>query len=251
MAFVSLGLLTVASYSFLISITQREQVAQISGNPIYAITNVAVIPLSSQADASGAIIQANRNSSTEKDCPGDTALEDDSISEAESDASDDSTAASPGVDMLPTPDHTTSGAGIAQDVIGNRGRYGRFKLSWLSRKRWGPAGPIRPAPETDRNPKEEEKETIGTSPTNPDPNIPEVKTEAEATSAVDEAAVEAEVQGPKQTVDLMPKLLRYTKLLFASRNFFFAYDYDLTRPFGSQDPRRAQLPLHSLVDPLV
>lgn len=248
---LSLGLLTVASYSFLISITQREQVAQISGSPIYAITNVAVIPLSSQADASVAILQANSNLSDKKERPGDTALGDDSVSEAESDASDESIAASPAADMLPTKDSTPSAGGIAQDVIGNRGRYGKFPLNWLSRKRWGPAGPVLPAQEAKSNPTEEEKITTETSQIAPDPSISEVKTEAEATAAVDEAAVEAKGQGSKQTVDLMPKLLRYTKLLFASRNFFFAYDYDLTRRFSSQDPRRAQLPLHSLVDSLV
>lgn len=58
-----------------------------------------------------------------------------------------------------------------------------------------------------------------------------------------------------QTVELMPKLLRYTKLLFAGQNFFFAYDYDLSRQVTGQpldlEARRNHLPLHRMVDPLV
>src|SRR5579871_5801763 len=52
------GLLKIASSSFLISISRREQVAQISGKPIYSIREVALIPLSSQSDAEQAIAKA-------------------------------------------------------------------------------------------------------------------------------------------------------------------------------------------------
>jgi hypothetical protein len=253
---LSTGILTVASYSFLISITQREQVAQILGKPIYAVTNVAVIPLSSQLDASRAIAQARENLSQGEEGPGEKASEDASFSEAETDISEDSSVTCPAEEADQAPGGTDRGKGIAEDVIGNKGRYGRFLASWLSRKRWGPAGPFLPTPTAggDGDSKRENVTLETTSQPTSGPSVPGVKEEAEATPVVAEVSSEVAAQTaatPGQTIDLMPKLLRYTKLIFASRNFFFAYDYDLTRRFGTQDPRKCHLPLHSTVDPLV
>ncbi|KAK7179208.1 hypothetical protein DPSP01_011758 [Paraphaeosphaeria sporulosa] len=53
-----IGLLKIATSYFLISICDCEQVAQIRSKPSYKITNVALIPLSSQADADKAITSA-------------------------------------------------------------------------------------------------------------------------------------------------------------------------------------------------
>src|SRR5271167_3705762 len=52
------GVLSIASFSYLIAITRREQVAQILGKPVYVISGVAVLPLSSQHDANKAITAA-------------------------------------------------------------------------------------------------------------------------------------------------------------------------------------------------
>lgn len=49
------GLITVFRYSYLISITRRQQVAQIRGLPIYVVTEVALTPCTSQADAAQAV----------------------------------------------------------------------------------------------------------------------------------------------------------------------------------------------------
>lgn len=53
-----IGLLTIASDTFLLCITRKEQVAQILGRPIYVIKDVAILPLSCQAEAERAIKQA-------------------------------------------------------------------------------------------------------------------------------------------------------------------------------------------------
>lgn len=53
------------------------------------------------------------------------------------------------------------------------------------------------------------------------------------------------------TDTLLPKLLRTTKVLLASRSFFFSYDYDITRRLGSQGAYNRDIPLHRIVDPLV
>lgn len=223
------------------------------GKPIYAVTNVAVIPLSSQADASRAILQARENLSQGEKGPGETAPDDaSSLSEAETDVSEESAVASPADETDHVEGRSDIDSGIAEDVIGNKGRYGRFVTNWLSRKRWGPAGPFLSRPKTGADADMKGKSvTAGES---SQPSIPDVKEEAEATSAVRKLASEVAAETattPDQTIDLMPKLLRYTKLLFSSSNFFFSYDYDLTRRFGTQDPRRSHLPLHCTVDPLV
>lgn len=246
------GLLTVASDSFLISITQREQVAQILGKPIYAVTNVALIPLSSQTDASRAILQARENISQEDEGVGEITSDDASLSETETDVSEDIAVTSPEGETTQAQGRSDIGSGIAEDVISNKGRYGRFVANWLSRKRWGPAGPFLSGSTSGGD-----RDTKGQSATagkRSYSSISEAKEEAEATPVVAEPLPEVEAQTATttgQTFDLMPKLLRYTKLIFASRNFFFSYDYDLTRRFGTQDTRRSHLPLHCTVDPLV
>lgn len=52
--------------------------------------------------------------------------------------------------------------------------------------------------------------------------------------------------------NLTPKLLLTTKLLLGSRNFFFSYDWDITRTWSTRrHSASVSLPLHKLVDPLV
>ncbi|KAL2006781.1 hypothetical protein VTN00DRAFT_9449 [Thermoascus crustaceus] len=248
------GLLSVASYSFLISITQRQQVAQILGKPIYAVTGVAIIPLSSQADANRAIKQAREHLSRDATGTEETASETDESSgseteESESDArSDISESQEPGAPT--SPDRATlrsKGGSIAEDVIGRKGRFGRFSANWLSRKGWGPQG-LRAKGEDSNVTQENETGGIG-----PGPDISDVK-DSTTQSALQERLPPEDQAEQKplsdQSVELLPKLLHYTKLIFATQNFFFSYDYDITRRFGSQDPGMAQLPLHTVVDPL-
>lgn len=255
---IRLGLLNIASYSFLISITQREQVAQILGKPIYAVTNVAVIPLSSQADASHAILQAQKNIARRGKAPSDTDAEDilSSEAEAESDTCEEEvTVQTPAATSPINREEPATQSSVAQDVIGNRGRYGRFSLNnWFLRKRWGSMGPILPKPKETEVVDEESK--AEDAPQIPVSSISAEPAEPEGTDVMDEAlndaeAQEEEVTPPNRAIDLMPKLLRYTKLIFSSRNFFFAYDYDLTRKYSVQNSRNAQLPSHGLADSLV
>lgn len=142
-----------------------------------------------------------------------------------------------------------SNSSIAEDVFGRRVRFGRFAANWLSRKTLGLPG-------------------FGTMEQESTSDIPlgdlNIKAIAEGSGdgdgegvdgGIDEASspVDGKTQGQSsdQTIELMPKLLRYTKLLFSSQNFFFAYDYDLSRQVTAQEPRRNHLPLHRMVDPLV
>lgn len=255
MLILTIGLLNIASSSFLIPITQRKEVAQILGKPIYAVTNIAIIPLSSQDDANRAIIQAQNTSKQGGEVSDQNTTDDTSGSEAsssEADSGDEGIITSPAVnfDSQQEPSHSS----VAQDVIGNRGRNNRFALNWFSRKRWGtsegsPHSKSDPSPsETDiaRDKSSEQVEPLQESEA--------VRTEAEAAPVVEKAAEDVGSQSQltsSKALELMPKLLRYTKLLFASNNFFFSYDHDLTRRYHIPDPRTAQLPLHVLADRIV
>lgn len=241
------GLLSVASYSFLVSITQRQQVAQIQGRPIYAVTNVAVIPISSQTDATRAITQAQKEVMQE---------EPDIDSGSDEDIPDNATdGAETEIGSAPTsPNRQTfhargmSVGSIAEDVIEKRVRFGRFAANWLSRKNLGLP-----------RPGALEKDDVSDTPFDDSPRLPSdcsedrdgvpvVSPPGEASDA--DSQDETKRPGSDQAAELLPKLLRYTKLLFSSHNFFFAYDYDLTRSYNAQESRKGQLPLHKMVDPL-
>jgi hypothetical protein len=239
--------LSVASYSFLVSITQRQQVAQIQGHPIYSVTNVAIIPISSQADASRAIAQAKKESSQEE-ATIDSSSDEDDLPDNETDTAE----AEAEIGSLPaSPNRNTSHVrgnsigSIAEDVLVKKVRFGRFAANWLSRKNLGLPRPGALEPDVPESPFDETSGPSGDA------------SEA-AHEAVDEVLVEgieaqSDAENPKygQAAELLPKLLRYTKLLFASHNFFFAYDYDLTRSLHMQEARKDRLPLHKVVDPLV
>ncbi|KKK19570.1 hypothetical protein ARAM_007529 [Aspergillus rambellii] len=254
-AYGLVGLLSVASYSFLITITQRQQVAQIQGKPIYTISNVAVIPTSSHADASRAIVQAKESIlQGDENEQSDTASEDAEISDAETDegATDISTApTSPVREITHGRTHSVS-SNIAEDVMGKRVRFGRFAANWLSRKTMGlpGLGTVEMNADTASIPLVEFKEGNNAAA----PPALAASTDGTKTPQEDGVVSKQDYGDPPtstQLVELLPKLLRYTKLIFSSRNFFFSYDYDLTRPVSAQTPStNGQLPLHKTVDEL-
>jgi SacI homology domain len=241
------GLLSVASSSYLISITQREQVAQILGKPIYAVTNVAIIPLSSEADASQAIAQARESLLRREKGSGDTPP-----GESGTDISicGMSRSSSPTDEPNIPLGNEPVGSGIAEDVVSTKGLLsGGFTANWLSRKRRGFDAAFLPGLSASRRVRDGVSGDIMLSPIN---NGRMDEPEAIFTEADPQRNEQPPTAGSSdKTIDLIPKLLRYTKLNFASRNFFFAYDYDLTRRFGVLDPKKSHLPVHSLADPLV
>ncbi|KAF7595312.1 hypothetical protein BBP40_006561 [Aspergillus hancockii] len=242
------GLLSVASYSFLISITQRQQVAEIQGKPVYTITNVAVIPTSSQEDASRAISQAKEQLLQGEEGQDEAASLEETVSDTETEGEDIDASSVPSSPIRETSHargHSVSS--IAEDVIGKRARFGRFAANWLSGKTLGLPG----------------FGTAGQNNTNASQDV--INEEPSVTSDVDKDSIEAtasKVDGsleqaagqpppPNPTVELLPKLLRYAKLLFTSNNFFFSYEYDLTRHFGERRwSLNSHLPLHKIVDEL-
>ncbi|KKY20400.1 hypothetical protein UCDDS831_g04742 [Diplodia seriata] len=139
------GLLQVAKSSFLVAISRRELVAQVRGKPIYAITDVVLIPLASQVEANKAIVQARESIKRSR---GSAASGDDSESESDSDSDTDTSSDHLTIDESlpdsPPPeaekDATTATArgrrtSVAQDVIGRKGVATKkdFVLTLISR----------------------------------------------------------------------------------------------------------------------
>jgi hypothetical protein len=237
---------------------------------VYVITNVALIPLSSRQEAAQAIDKAL---ATPRPVAADGTASD---TEAETDADEDAAGVDDEVQdeisevgkaAVKTAPQTSST--IGEDVIGKKGAYGRFAEMWFSKRGWT----------VDRRRSEGmsaepgKREVESKKPENqPAPPTAEGIVEGEQTEVKEEESnglveEEAEDKGPiekkteeaveavKDTVthSLTPKLLYTTKLLLAhSRSFYFSYDWDITRSWGSQQGNgNFDVPLSKIVDPLV
>lgn len=248
-------MITVSRFTYLVSITRRQQVASIRGFPVYVITEVALTPCSSYNDASESVaktavqLQVKTGGETASDDTDATA--DDTDVDAQSIKSDE----------VPTDDEEPvlegrkasvggSGAGVVQDVMSRRGSYGRFAQRWFSKSGW----------------QQESKRNMGLSQSEEavnvvdkgqaqsaevDPKAPAATTEAK--SAPDAAGVpvkDAKEEGLAPPA-LLPKLLRTTQIMFGtSQSYFFSYDYDITRSLSRQ--RKAQqsdVSLYQQADP--
>ena len=257
------GLVTVFHYSYLISITDRQQVAQIRGLPVYVVTDVALTPCTSQHDAAQAVAKtaaALRSSSGRTAA----AADDDDDSDDGSDSS-----ASGGEDETPSlgPDTTGGGSGggsyevvddgvepaseiggpvedgaggaaarprssVLKDVIGRRGSYGRFAQRWFSRAGWAMG----------------QKRMLGLS--------AEQMGDGGGAAGVGKgvptrSSNPSDAGGSEAAISLLPKLLRTSQMLFgSSKTFFFSYDYDITRSMlNPKVPATPLVPLYDHVDP--
>jgi hypothetical protein len=241
-------------------------VAQIRGKPIYKITDVALIPLSSQADADMAIVSAREHVQRHRKAQG---LGEDGY-DSDSDDEDapsvtDSLEEEPPAPPTELKDPVTGQRGpadrrtsVAEDVMQRKGVYGRFADKWFSKKGWetdkrrthgmsstedlrkAMAKNVESIPRDEGGP---------VSPSKPDAlpvqddDVPEPVSPEEIPKAL---------AGNKDntTSALLPKILRTAKMYFASGNFFYSYDYDLSHPIGQQQPS-SSVPLSKQFDPLV
>lgn len=243
------GLLKVLTHSYVIAITRREQIAQLYSKPVYCVTGVAIIPLSSHSSALSAV-NSTRNSlakPTSAGNNGEEAIETDdeeSYSAMGSDDVEDDEVVSinPELEQKKLHRRTTS---VVADVFEkkNTNGYARFAQNWFKRT---PSGGLTGG--------------VGLS-------AAAAATEDDGVSIAESIAVPAPVvdgdDASKRSVatdedkdghvaELLPKLLRTTSLLFgSSKSFFFSYDHDITRAVGAARENGAdELPLHQAVDPL-
>ncbi|KAK1468531.1 hypothetical protein CMEL01_00298 [Colletotrichum melonis] len=231
-AFGVIGLITVSRLSYLITITRRQQVAQICGFPIYVVTEVAITPCASQQEAGEAIAKTAlelQDRTTDKD-----ANDSDSDDYIELPASGDEVE-DPAQEAKADSDKDleTVKSTVAKDVIGRRGSYGRFAQTWFSKSGWTQdqkrsAGWSGAAHQVRRS--------VDHSPVKNAPPRPSVD----------------EVNEPTTASTLLPKLLRMTQIFYgSSRSFFFSYDFDITRRWSSRSHAQSdEIPLHERVDPM-
>lgn len=248
----------------MVSISGREEVASIRGKAIYVVSSVSLIPLSSQAEAQRAILSAKEALKKELGgrSAGATACSDTSDDEEDHSAEGHNELDSPltatlkaATDSRPVTPQTAhqSNTSVAEDVINKKGQYGRF--AEFSKKGWSVEKRRRQGMSTDVLEVAQASKDGGTEAQEPTSKV------APAATVSDGASDSLPPPEQKQRSDAVgadevakkytPKLLQTTKLLFGSRSFFFSYDYDITRKFGSQEAKGSELPLHKSVDPLV
>jgi vesicle coat complex subunit len=121
----------------LISITPREQVANIRGKAIYSIKDVTLIPLSSQAAAEEAILSAGKSTTQNKKTTAEDTEESDIEDDAET-ASVNEETSDKAAEALDAPDNTVlkKSTTFVKDVVQDKGLYGRFANKWFSKNGW-------------------------------------------------------------------------------------------------------------------
>ncbi|KAF1809852.1 hypothetical protein P152DRAFT_460954, partial [Eremomyces bilateralis CBS 781.70] len=199
---------------------------------IFTLTDVAIIPLSSQRDAETAI--AHIRATQQQTAAGEDA--EDSASETESILSEDS---------IPTPEREAKGSSttseVVEDVFGRKGMYGRFAQRWFSRRNW------RGEPEVAAERRDEmELEELRKREARGEAGEEGLETPLDSTAVED--VNQDETPEPVKVDDdmpepLLPKVLRVAKLLFTSRSFYFSYDYDLSRTVTEQEKEADSVPL--------
>ena len=237
------------------------------------ITDVALIPLSSQADADKAITAAKEHLKRHFK-PTESSAEEDSESDDDATRSIAGDSLGGGVADPPPKEVEKDAAGqitgvdrktsVAEDVIRKKGAYGRFTGRWFSKKGWSAEGRRMQgmSSEEDLARKQAQtsqsaepallKEEPVTRQKNPEDAPEAIKKQVDA-PAVSPEEIPKALAEPRDnsTVTLLPKILRTAKLYFSSRNFYFSYDYDLSRGLGEQASSTSSLPLFQQYDPLV
>ena len=278
----------MAAICYAIFISQRHQVAQIRGAPVYVITGVAFVPLNSQSTARQAIIQAaddllktsgsQRNQSpnssdtpdNDEDLPKDSVLQNDPVPSPESPVD---------LESMKSATNSDTSTSIAKDVIGRKGEYGRLANKWLSGRGWSTEKPrslgmsnvvndsilAQDASATDTNSGSLTDELVTEE---KDKTLPEsISSQNGILSNLDKPSSLEEVMSSSQKVPilrdhqassnqdaarkLLPKMLRITKVLLCSGSFFFSYDYDISKRLGAWENIKSEIPFHKSVDPLV
>ena len=255
----------MASVSYLIAITRREQVAQIFGRPIYVVTDVSLIPLSSQNEAEKGVAAAVRQRESAADT--DEALSDAESTGEESDdvhsAEDAQEAPSPTNDVRTKSDKgdTTATTNIAEDVFARRGLYGKFASQWLTKKGLGLPGmrTLSKVPEATLEPDPTINSASIQRPT-ANSTTQETNSRQIASLTLEHAPDSrpsgqdedvASPRGGENTLPLLSKLLQSTRLILSSRSFYFSYDFNITRRMGDPGMLPSKPLLHEDIDPLV
>jgi len=192
-----------------------------------------VLPLSSQKEVNEAIKAAITSSDTNTD--------DSDTSDAEEEQPDkvnstevESTATG---DLSSFETKNKSNTSIAEAVAHRNVSFGKFATQWLSRQR-------EPTSTTDSSePKSASKEDLQGS-----EQIPASHDVPKDEVDVAEQAIENQPQlsTATATMNLVPRILRTTKMIFTSGSYFFSYEVDLTRRLEKLNPLNQPFSLASM-----
>jgi len=252
----------VSSYAYLITVSRRQQVAQIFGKPVYVITGVSVIPLGSQAEAQQAINHTQKLAKKNKDKPEqeNEDIQSDTESTVEGTVDNDQSVDSDREVPEPSrgrPSVDLGEFGIVKNVIEKKGAYGVFADKWFSKRGWttGSKKSQGMSNKQDSTVEMEEKNPLNAAAENASvekaeedtskswPETPEVK----GTAADDKTSIEQE----RLTTSLIPKLVQTTKLLLSSRIFHYSYEQDITNRNIAQSRTSSDVALYKQANPEV
>ncbi|RMY47010.1 hypothetical protein D0864_15152 [Hortaea werneckii] len=226
-AFGIVGVLDLVACSFLIAIIRREQVAQICNRPVYCVKDVAIIPLSSQAEAEEAIIAANGASElggNSEDGEPETDVEDGGETLASADGE------------LPKSALEQSTA-FAKNILQSRGRYGRFADRWFSKAGWNENRRRSQGMSEESWFKEGELASESASKQQgQEGTVPLVDAQRTVTSEDDDISdTKSATKASKMIVSLTPRILRAAKLYFSTSGFYFSYDDNISATLMQPD----------------
>ncbi|SMR47913.1 unnamed protein product [Zymoseptoria tritici ST99CH_3D1] len=250
------GLLNLVSSSYLISITKREEVAQLWDKPVFTIRDVTLIPLASRAEAQRAISSA-QGALKQNTKAGE--LEDTDVSDVGEDAEtssigsdDDNAPQSKPEDEaaaleVPKTGIAKQSTTFVKDVVQGKGNYGRFATKWFS-KNGGQANARRSQGLT-REQESQELEAL------PDDKSAEASPRPSGESGRDDKASGQEFSksGIKKrtTIErLTPRILRSARLYFSSGGFYFSYEHNLSTMLSQHDSNSSSVPLWKRFDSL-
>ena len=235
-----IGFVTIATSTYLIAITKREEVARIFDKPVYLITDVALLPLTSENEAADAIKTALGTSVTTSNDS------DSSVSDTENEDADQpktaQLASTPADDTVPYQGKNSSGTRVAEDVATRNVSFGKFASQWLSRQKWPAPTLLTDQPTTESN---------EPNPASKNDNLLQDLAEAKEGSRkdmYDGTQSPGISHGPQSgtVVNMLPRILKTTKMIFTSGSYFFSYDIDLTRRFEELCPPNQPLNLKNL-----
>jgi len=237
-------------------------VAQIRGKPVYAITDVAFIPLSSQAEAQRAISSAHKsldNQGTKfaeesEDSDGGDEENTASVGEVESDQAPDT----PSLE-LPRTTALNKSSTFVRNVVQDQGRYGRFAERWFSNSGWNASGRRRQGMSSkDDLTAEQVEQTSEVLPENEKANCGGGETDISSPEAKEKkGGFEVKIvprqehsQRQSEIERLTPRILHAAGLYFSSSGFYFSYEHDLSGTLQQRDTPTSSLPLWKRYDPV-
>lgn len=249
------GLLNLVSSSYLVSITSREEVANVWNKPVYAIRDVTLIPLASKAEASKAIASAQGARKQRANLAYGEETDDSDVGEDAEVSSigsvDDEPKQRPedeaGALEVPKSGIVKQSTTFVKNVVQEKGNYGRFASRWFSKN----GGQTHARRSQGLTKEQEDQETQALPNEAAEARNADAKAEENDASG-ETASTNVPTSGSKKrsTIErLTPRILRSARLYFSSSGFYFSYEHDLSATLKNSPS--SSLPLWKQFDTLV